>query len=215
MTALTLELGRPRIMDRLQLPQKTARKEPVSDNPEPTSDLVLRARTGDQSAVEALCARYLPRMQRWAHGRLPVWARGALDTQDIVQDTLVHVARRVGAFEPRHEGAFQGYVRQGLLNKIRDEIRRARRTILEPIESARPSTDPSPLEQAIGTQLLEQYDAALLRVKPEDREAIIARVEMGLTWRETAQALNKNSNEAAHMAVKRALVRLAREMSRG
>lgn len=52
-------------------------------------------------------------------------------------------------------------------------------------------------------------------MKPDDREAIVARVEMGLSWTETAEALEKNSHAAAQMAVRRALVRLAREMSRG
>jgi hypothetical protein len=41
-------------------------------------ELVLRARGGDQEALNDLCARYLPRLQRWAHGRLPASARGAL-----------------------------------------------------------------------------------------------------------------------------------------
>jgi RNA polymerase sigma-70 factor (ECF subfamily) len=162
-----------------------------------------------------LCARYLTRLHRWAHGRLPAWARGSVDTQDLVQDTLIQVTKRLDGFEPRHEGAFQGYVRQALLNRIRDEIRRARGKTPETLESARPSTDPSPLEEAIGSQLLERYEAALKRVKPEDREAIIARVEMGLTWSEIAEAFHKNSNESAHMTVKRALLRLAREMSHG
>ena len=41
--------------------------------------LVVRARAGDLHARDALCARYLPRLQRWAHGRLPAGARSALD----------------------------------------------------------------------------------------------------------------------------------------
>jgi len=182
-------------------------------NPETTYALVLRARAGDRTALDGLCARYLPRMQRWAHGRLPAWTRSALDTADLVQDTLAQVAGRIADFEPRHEGAFQGYLRQALLNRIRDEVRRARGKFAETLESARPSPAPSPLEEAIGAELLERYEAALLRVKPEDREAIVARVEMGLTWSEIAEALDKNSKESAQMAVKRALVRLAREMS--
>jgi RNA polymerase sigma-70 factor (ECF subfamily) len=160
-----------------------------------------------------LCARYLPRLRRWAHGRLPAWTRSAIDTEDLVQETLARVAGRIDLFEPRHEGAFQGYVRQALLNRIRDEVRRASGKFAETLGSARPSPAPSPLEQAIGSELLDRYEAALLRVKSEDREAVIARVEMGLTWSEVAEALDKNSNESAQMAVKRALVRLAREMS--
>jgi RNA polymerase sigma-70 factor (ECF subfamily) len=178
--------------------------------------LVLRARDGDEAALEALCVRYLPRLQRWAHGRLPSWARGTAETQDLVQVTLAHVVRRMDSFEPRHEGAFQAYVRQALLNQIRDQIRRAQRTgTAEPLTSGGPSPDPSPLEQAIGAELLEKYEIALQRLKPDDREAIVARVEMGLSWTEVAETLDKNSAAAAQMAVSRALVRLAKEMSRG
>ena len=71
-------------------------------------ELVRRARTGDTAAENELCLRYLPRLQRWAHGRLPAWARGALDTHDLVQDTFIQVLKRLGDFEPRHEGAFHG-----------------------------------------------------------------------------------------------------------
>src|ERR1700704_6115707 len=101
--------------------------------------LVRRAHDGDLAAQNELCARYLPRLQRWAHGRLPAWARGSLDTHDLVQDTFIHVLRRIDQFEPRHEGAFHGYLRQALLNRVRDEIRRAhRRGPAEALDSARP-----------------------------------------------------------------------------
>ena len=176
--------------------------------------LVLRARSGDQDALNTLCARYLVRLQRWAHGRLPASARGAIDTQDLVQDTLSQVVQRLHAFEPRHEGAFQGYVRQALLNRIRDAARRVqRRPAPDALESAHPSKDASPLEEAIGSEALDRYEAAMARLRPEDREAIIARVELRLPYEEVAAALGKPSLPAAHMAVSRALVRLAKEMA--
>jgi RNA polymerase sigma-70 factor (ECF subfamily) len=178
--------------------------------------LVRRAHDGDIGAQNELCARYMPRLQRWAHGRLPAWARGALDTQDLVQDTFIQVLRRIGEFEPHHEGAFLGYLRQALLNRVRDEIRRAhRRGPADPLDTARPASDPSPLEEAIGTQALERYEAALARLKPNDREALILRIEMRYPYAEIATALAKPSAAAAQMAVSRALVRLAEEMSRG
>jgi RNA polymerase sigma-70 factor (ECF subfamily) len=145
-------------------------------------DLLARARTGDTEALNALCARYLPRLQKWAHGRLPAWARGALDTHDLVQDTLAHVVQRLGSFEPRHE-------------------------------SNRPDLGPSPIEEAIGSEALERYEAALQRLRPDDREAIIARIEMGHSYPDVAKALGKPTVAAAHVAVSRALVRLAKEMS--
>ena len=178
-------------------------------------ELVQRARAGDADALNDLWARYLPRLTRWAHGRLPASARGALDTHDLVQDTLTNVVQRLDKFEPRHEGAFQGYLRQALLNRIRDEARRGvRRGPAEPLESVHPTSDPSPLEEAIGQEALERYEAALNRLRPDDREAIIARIELGLPYPEVAAALGKPSIPATHMAVSRALVRLAQEMAR-
>lgn len=189
--------------------------DPAPDG-DATIDLVRRARSGDAMALETLCARYLPRLQRWAHGRLPGSARGAIDTHDLAQETLAHVVQRLHAFEPRHEGAFQGYVRQALLNRIRDAARRAqRRGAPEELQTDLPASDPSPLDQAIGREAVERYDAALERLRPEDREAIIARVEMGLPYPEIAALLGKRSIPATHMAVSRALVRLAKEMARG
>lgn len=179
-----------------------------------TLDLVQRARSGDQAALDALFARYETRLRRWAHGRLPGSARGANDTQDLVQETLVRVFQRLGDFEPRHAGAFRDYVWTTLWNRIRDLARaQARRGPSEPIDSDVPAGAPSPLEEAIGSQTLDRYEAALARLKPEEREAVIARVELGLSHAEVAAALGKPSAAAAHMTVSRALVRLAEEMA--
>lgn len=188
----------------------------LMDAPESSMVLVLRARQGDQDALDDLCARYLPRLRRWAHGRLPGWARDAVDTQDLVQATLAQVVQHLDSFEPRHEGAFQAYVRQALLNRIRDLIRRAHRVPApDPLSDERPASDPSPLEEAIGRELLDRYEAALLRLNPDDHEAIVARIEMGLSWSEVAEVLGKNSAASAQMTVNRALVRLAKEMAHG
>ncbi len=36
-------------------------------------ELVIRANAGEEAAVAALYERYRPRLQRWAHSRLPPW----------------------------------------------------------------------------------------------------------------------------------------------
>ena len=91
---------------------------------EPTIELVLKARSGDRSAVEVLLQRCLPELKRWAHGRLPAYARESLDTGDLVQEAALHLLKRVDEFEPQHVGAMQAYLRQSVINRIRDEIRR-------------------------------------------------------------------------------------------
>jgi len=176
-------------------------------------DLIARARTGDADALNELCARYLPRLRTWAHGRLPAYARGALDTHDLVQDTLTAVIQRLGTFEPRHEGAFQAFLRTALLNRVRDQIRWAQRRPMDLLSSDRPADGPSPIDEAIGAEALERYEAALRRLRPAERQAIIARIELGLPYSEVARTLGKPTVAAAHVAVSRALVKLAKEMA--
>ena len=182
---------------------------------ESTFHLIERAREGDQEALERLFARHLKPLQRWARGRLPKWARDLADTDDLVQDTLVQTFKRIEHFEPRHVGALQAYLRQAVLNRIRNELRRKGRqphaTDLDGVEVE--SVD-SPLERAIGREVVERYEEALERLKPEEREAIIARVEMGYSFEELAETLGKPSPDAARKAAHRALVRLAEEMDR-
>ena len=179
-----------------------------------TFELLARARAGDNSALEPLFARYLPRLRRWASGRLPRWARDAGDTQDLVQDTLISVFKQIDGFEPRREGAFQAYLRQAVMNRIRNAIRdRTRRPDGTSIDEALPSNDQSALERAIGLERLERYEAALAQLRPLDREAIVARVEMGCTYEEMAAMLDLPSADAARKAAQRALVRLANALA--
>jgi RNA polymerase sigma factor (sigma-70 family) len=182
-------------------------------DPHSSYALLLRARDGDEEARNELCARYLPRLRRWAHGRLPGWARAHLDTEDIVQDTLMQSVRQLGAFTPQHERAFCAYVSQALRNRVRDAVRRAMcRPTGHPLSEDEPTGEPSPLEQALGAQMLSRYDAALQQLREADRELIVARVELGLDYSEIAGLVDKSSVPAARIAVSRALLRLAAEM---
>ena len=180
-----------------------------------TFDLVERAKAGDDEALNRLFARYLPSLRRWASGRLPRWSRDLMDTDDLVQETVVRAVKRLDQFESRHEGALQAYLRQAIVNRIRDEVRRAKRSPAPSgLDDNAADKGASPLEAAIGEEALERYEAALARLRPEEREAIVARVEMDGSYQDVAQALGKPSADAARMAVSRALLRLAQEMSR-
>jgi RNA polymerase sigma factor (sigma-70 family) len=192
-----------------------ARKGNAPDALDSTSELISRARTGDQAAVERLFARHLKPLQRWARGRLPRWARDLADTDDLVQEALLQTFKKIEDFEPRRVGALQAYLRQAVLNRLRDEVRRkARRPDATDLEGLEDVTVRSPLEEAIGRQAIEDYEEALGRLRPEEREAIIARVEIGYTYEELAEALGKPSADAARKTARRALLRLAEEMNR-
>jgi RNA polymerase sigma-70 factor (ECF subfamily) len=99
------------------------------------------------------------------------------------------------------------------VNRIRDELRRAqRRPSSVALESGVADSEASPLEQAIGAETLDRYDRALDRLTADERELIVARVELGLSYAEVAEATARASADAARMAVGRALLRLAGEM---
>lgn len=182
-----------------------------------TIELIERVRQGDKDALERLLSRHVGPLSRWVTGRLPRWARDLADTDDLVQDTLLRTFTRIRDFEVRGDGALQAYLRQAVLNRVRDELRRKGRAPvrvdgdeLEFEEAAAAS----PLEEAIGRQAAERYKSALARLRPGDREAVIGRLEMDYSYPELAEALGKPSSEAARKAARRALLRLAEEMKR-
>jgi RNA polymerase sigma-70 factor (ECF subfamily) len=146
---------------------------------------------------------------------VPLWARGAVDTADIVQDAILHTFKRLPSFEPQRDGALLGYLRRTLINGIRDQFRfAARHPPPLPIEDNHPGNDASPLEITVDLETRERYRRALMRLRPNDRNAILARLEHGFTYQQLALILSKPTAEAARLAVRRALVRLAKEMQR-
>jgi len=180
-----------------------------------TFRLLERARAGDREALDALFLRHLKPLQRWARGRLPAWARDLADTDDLVQTSLLQTFKRLDDFKPRHVGALQAYLRQAVLNRIRDELRRlARRPDRINLDDVQLESMESPLEAAIGREGVERYERALERLKPAEREAILARVEMGYTYDELAAVLGSPTADAARKAAQRALLRLAEELKR-
>jgi RNA polymerase sigma-70 factor (ECF subfamily) len=186
----------------------------LGDTPlETTISLLERARGGDSAAVDQLVERSLPPLRRWARGRLPQWARHLGDTQDLVQDAVLRTLPRLQTFKAEHPGALQAFLRQAISNHIIDEIRKVQRrpTVGEVPETPDPA--PSPLEVVIGRQGIARYEAALQTLKPADREAIIARIELQQSYEEVAIALNKPTPNAARVAVTRALGRLLEAMA--
>lgn len=192
----------------------SASSAPLS--PEATIELLARVRGGDRQALDRLLARCLPPLKRWAHGRLPWHVRDMQDTADLVQDTVISALRHLDRFEARHEGALQAYLRQALANRIRDILRKQAR---RPVQTALPDNvvhqGESPLEEVLGQEKLARYEQALARLRPADRELLIAKLELQYDYEQLAVACNKPSANAARVAVSRALHRLAEELRVG
>lgn len=178
-----------------------------------TTELLQRAKSGDARALESLMARYLPRLQRWASGRLPSRARSLLDTHDLVQETLMRTVQGLDRIEVRGPGGFQAYVRQAVLNRIRDQVRYAdRRPGPEGIPEELSDPSPSPLEQAIGSEVVDRYERAMQALSEEDRELLHLYIELDYDYGEIATMTGRPSRDAVRMAVQRGLRRLAEGM---
>lgn len=178
---------------------------------EPTEILLRRIRSGDAEARQVLYDRCLPALLRWAHGRLPQYARSANDTEDLVQTTLLRALRHLDDFKASGSGAFLAYLRQILLNEVRHEIRSQRRhggahLAVEDVELV--DEGKSAVEMLVSEQRLRAYENALATLSRRQQELLVLRIEFGLSWQEIALETGA-SPDAVRMTATRALQRMA------
>ena len=83
--------------------------------------LVRRAKDGDSLALEALCARHAPRVERLAAHVLA----DPEDARDAAQDALAKLCVKIGQF--RGEAAFSTWLHRLTLNACRDVVHAPRR----------------------------------------------------------------------------------------
>lgn len=182
--------------------------EPTRD--QSTATLLERIRVGNDAAREELFRRCLPLLKRFARGRLPARRRDLAETDDLVQVTLLRALNNVERFDARGRGAFFAYLRQIMLNAVREEIRRhANRPDHTDNLDAVPAAPDSVVALAVGEQTLEAYEHGLAQLSEQQREAVILRVEFDMSYAEIAAELDCVSTDAARMQVARGLRHLA------
>jgi RNA polymerase sigma-70 factor, ECF subfamily len=188
--------------------------------PDTTSSrsLLRRARAGDEHALDSLFARMRRALRRWATGRLPMWARDVNDTTDLVQDVLLQTFRRLDVFEDRGRGALRAYLRQAVDNRIKDELRRvSRRPAAELTEvlAGLPSNEPSPFHLAADEEGERRYKAALQSLTMDEQRLVVGRLELNYTYEQLAVIADRPSAEAARLAARRAVIKLAEKLGSG
>lgn len=182
---------------------------PNSVHYDSTLHVIERARAGDAPAVEELLTRTLSPLRRWARGRLPAHARAGANTEDVLQDLVVRVLGKIKHFEHQTVDALQHYLQTSVRNRILDEIRLKRRGAPEELSESLSDGRLSSLEQVILKERSERYLAALRALRPEERLAVIYRLEHRLSFEAIGTKLNKPSADAARMTVHRAVRKLA------
>lgn len=148
------------------------------------TDLLALAAAGDDSAWAQLVNLYARRLFALARSRL-----GSVDlAEEIVQSVLVTVATKVTAGEYTESGRFEPWLFRVAMNRIRDEIRRQRRSIVETNGHVPERIDPG--LPRVGDEdddgQLEALRGAMGSLPQADREVIELRHHGGMSFKEIA-----------------------------
>jgi RNA polymerase sigma factor (sigma-70 family) len=138
------------------------------------------------------------------------------DTADVVQEVLLQTFLRLDRFDNRGKGAFQAYLRQGVLNRIADQIRTVvRRPVVEIDDGAHELTSvaPSPFDSAAQEEWERAYKQALTRLNEDERLLAVGRLELEYSYEQLALMTGRATPGSARIAARRAVAKLAHCMS--
>jgi len=194
-----------------------------------TLQLVRRAQSGDREALQPLFERYYDRVRRIARVRLGQGLRQRMDSGDIVQETFLAALSAFDHFEVRNESSLLQWLSVLLENRIRDAsdwneaARRAaarERPLAVQGRSGAVTLDPAasgltPAEGAAHDEQVEALETALAGLPEADRELVVLRDYVGMSWEEVAQRVGRPSAAAARMAHGKVLMELAARMRGG
>ena len=161
------------------------------------SELVERARTGDDDALCLLLDRYDEVVRRRVSRLLPAEVRRRVSIADVLQDTRLVAFEKRAAFAWRGEGSYRAWLLGIAENKVRHAIRThvgaaARSLRREVTRTGRPDTreragrERTPSGEAILSETVRLAREAIDMVPPAQREVLRLCREEGLTLRECA-----------------------------
>jgi RNA polymerase sigma-70 factor, ECF subfamily len=193
----------------------------MSDPTADSHDLSGRLRDGEPAALGWLFELYRPRLRQMVRLRLDGRVAARLDASDVVQETFLDAARRVGEYVRSPRVGFYVWLRglawQRLLKLHRTHLTAGRRAAVRdcplPDDSADRlagrlcARDDTPGHAAARAEGRRRVRRALDLLGPDDREVILLRDFEGLTNAEVAEALGLTP-PGATMRYGRALYRL-------
>jgi RNA polymerase sigma-70 factor (ECF subfamily) len=175
----------------MQLPSRRGRPIRQSFRPEgplvyaKLSDpiLVKRAKDGDARALEALCERHAPRVEKLAQHLL----RDPEDARDAAQEALAKLCTRIKQF--RGEAQFTTWLHRLTVNACRDVGNRQRARACEPLlEDRRAATDADPAREADRAALRRELNRCLAELAPDQARVVVLKDALGLSFEEISAA---------------------------
>lgn len=175
----TLHAGLTSAGERLVPGSSVARIDP--DAADPDAELLAAARSGDRRAVEALLRRHQDRL----HAVCRRLTGSEADAADALQDAMIAVVRGLPRFDGRSR--FSTWAYRIALNASYDQLRRRRRRA-DREEAGALHLVAAP-DAADAATARADLDAALGRLLPEYRAAVVLRDACGLDYAEIAEVL--------------------------
>jgi RNA polymerase sigma-70 factor (ECF subfamily) len=146
--------------------------------------LVTRARNGDGRALEALCARHAPRVERLARHIL----RDPEDARDAAQEALAKLVVRLRQF--RGEAQFSTWLHRLVVNTCRDVAERQRTRAHEPLpEELGADLEHDPVRGVGLAELRRELCDSLAGISPEQAQVVVLKDALGYTFEEIASAV--------------------------
>jgi len=176
-------------------PDGTTRSRGAEDD----TALVERVRDGDRGAFEALYKRYAAVV----YGRLSRIVGPVAERDDLTQDVFLGLFRALPQF--RGDAAVTTLLYRITANVACDHLRRRGRRPVEPLAAAAVealiSEDAGPDERARRGQALARVFAALDRIAPKKRVALLLRVVEGLGFEEIGGIVGTSADTAKKRAL--------------
>jgi RNA polymerase sigma-70 factor (ECF subfamily) len=145
--------------------------------------LVTRAKDGDREALEALCARHAPRVERLARHLL----RDPEDASDAAQEALAKLCVRLKQF--RGESQFSTWLHRLVVNTCRDVAERRRARVYEPLVDDVDAGSEGDPERAAGiSELRRELCASLAEISPQQAQIVVLKHALGYSFEEIAAA---------------------------
>jgi RNA polymerase sigma-70 factor (ECF subfamily) len=159
-------------------PQRPLDYESLSD-----PVLVRRAKVGDARALEALCTRHAPRVERLARHLL----RDPEDARDAAQEALAKLCVRLRQF--RGEAQFSTWLHRLVVNTCRDVAERQRTRSHEPLpDELGADVEHDPARGVRISELRRELCDSLVDISREQAQVVVLKDALGYTFEEIAAA---------------------------
>ncbi|MBB5353531.1 RNA polymerase sigma-70 factor (ECF subfamily) [Haloferula luteola] len=157
---------------------------------------VLRARDGDAEAYDELVTRHRGRI----FAMIRQMVKNDADAWDLSQEVFIKAWRALPRFEAKAK--FSTWLYRIAHNAVYDWARRKRPEAggelndeifgeerIDPASLTTPSSERRPDESLEGDELREKIEAALDKLSPEHREAVLLKDVNGLSYKEIAEVM--------------------------